>query len=187
MELAFFAPWQEIFAGIFTGIVFGFLLRKAKVTRFDVIVGQLLLKDFTVLKVMLTAIFVGSIGVYGWIAFSGATILPSATTLFAALIGGGIFGIGMATFGFCPGTSVGALADGQPNILWGIAGMILGAGIYAEMSGFVERTLKPLSAYTVISLPELLGVSPWLIIAVLGGMVGCMYMLLKKIEINGGR
>jgi hypothetical protein len=181
MEITLFSSWQELSAGLFTGIVFGFLLRKAKVTRFDVIVGQLLLKDFTVLKVMLTAIFVGSIGVYGWIYLSGAAIIPSATTLGAALVGGGIFGIGMATFGFCPGTSVGALADSQPNVLWGIVGMIVGAGIYAEMSGLIERTIKPLSSYTTITLPELLHVSPLLIIIAIGCMVGLIDRMLKRV------
>jgi len=39
-------------------IVFGFLIDKGGVTRYDVIMGQLLLKDFTVLKIMMTAVAV---------------------------------------------------------------------------------------------------------------------------------
>mgnify|MGYP004136876501 CR=1 FL=1 len=53
-----------IVAGLLTGVVFGVLLQKAHVTRYEVIVGQFLFKDFTVLKVMLTAIVVGAVGVF---------------------------------------------------------------------------------------------------------------------------
>lgn len=41
--------------GLVTGIVFGVLLQKGRVAKHEVIVGQLVLRDFTVAKVMLTA------------------------------------------------------------------------------------------------------------------------------------
>ena len=55
--------WQLVI-GFCLGIVFGFLLQKGGVTRYDVILGQLLLTDFTVVKVMLSAVVVGKIGVH---------------------------------------------------------------------------------------------------------------------------
>ena len=48
---------------LFLGIVFGFLLQKGGVTRYEVIIGQLLLLDFTVLKVMLSAVLAGMLGI----------------------------------------------------------------------------------------------------------------------------
>jgi hypothetical protein len=50
--------------GLVFGIVFGFLLHKGGVTNYDVIIGQLLLTDFTVLKIMLSAVVVGAIGIH---------------------------------------------------------------------------------------------------------------------------
>ena len=48
----------------FAGIVFGFLLQKGGVAKFNVLIGQLLLQDFTVAIVMLTAILVGMVGIF---------------------------------------------------------------------------------------------------------------------------
>ena len=54
----------QLFLGLIMGIVFGFLLQKGGVTNYDVILGQLLLTDFTVVKVMLSAVITGMVGVY---------------------------------------------------------------------------------------------------------------------------
>ena len=54
----------QLFWGFLFGIIFGFLLQKGGVTKYDVIIGQLLLTDFTVLKIMLTAVITGMIGIY---------------------------------------------------------------------------------------------------------------------------
>lgn len=53
---------EQLLRGLIFGILFGFLLQKGGVTKYDVIVGQLLLEDFTVLKIMLTAVLVGAVG-----------------------------------------------------------------------------------------------------------------------------
>lgn len=49
----------QLFIGLLTGILFGFLLQKGGVTKYDVIIGQLLLTDFTVVKIMLSAVITG--------------------------------------------------------------------------------------------------------------------------------
>ena len=49
----------QLFIGLLTGILFGFLLQKGGVTKYDVIINQLLLIDFTVVKIMLSAVVTG--------------------------------------------------------------------------------------------------------------------------------
>ena len=49
----------QLSIGLLTGILFGFLLQKGGVTKYDVIIGQLLLTDFTVVKIMLSAVVTG--------------------------------------------------------------------------------------------------------------------------------
>ena len=61
-----FDPPLKLLLGLITGILFGFLLQKGRVAKFPVIVGQFLLRDFTVLKVMLSAVVVGAVGVTDW-------------------------------------------------------------------------------------------------------------------------
>jgi uncharacterized protein len=41
-----FDPFYKLALGLFTGILFGFLLQKGRVTKQHVIVGVFLLKDF---------------------------------------------------------------------------------------------------------------------------------------------
>ena len=55
---------DKLLLGLVTGVAFGFLLQKGRVAKFPVIVGQFLLKDWTVVKVMATAVAVGAVGVY---------------------------------------------------------------------------------------------------------------------------
>lgn len=167
MEIALFAPWTKLLSGLFVGILFGFILRKAYVSRFPVIVGQLLLRDFTVMKVMMTAIALGSVGIY---LLAPEHLMIDPAPLWGALIGGGIFGVGMAVMGFCPGTGVAALADGARDMWFGLLGMVVGAGIFAEIAPLIDRGVPDDS-----TLSEVFGVSPWVIIPVLLIIVAALY------------
>ena len=58
MEFAFFRGREirQWGSGLAAGVLFGFLLQKGGLTGYDVLIGQLLLSDFTVAKVMITAV-----------------------------------------------------------------------------------------------------------------------------------
>ncbi|MCK4622242.1 MAG: YeeE/YedE family protein [Desulfuromonadales bacterium] len=157
---------MELFLGLITGFAFGFLLQKSQVLRFEKQVGFMLLKDMTIIKFMASAVLVGMVGIYachsaGWIALS-----LKATHMGAIILGGLIFGIGWAMAGYCPGTSVGALAEGRLHALWAIIGMLLGAAVYAEVYPSLKSTVLSWGNFGKITLPGVLGVSPWPIIAV---------------------
>lgn len=153
----------EQILGLVTGVLFGFLLQKGRVLRFEKQVGAMLLKDMTILKFMLSAIIVGMVGIA---AMSGAgmiTLSHKAMNVGAVLVGGGLFGAGWAVAGYCPGTSVGALGEGRWHAIFAIIGMLAGAAIYAEMYPFFKRTVLSWADYGKIGLPEALGVSPWVV------------------------
>ena len=95
-------------ASLILAIVFGWLLHRGNVANYGTIVRQLLLKDFTVLKVMLTAIIVGGIGVFLLVQMGYAEFHIKESDLLAITLGAGLFGIGMALFGYCPGTALAA-------------------------------------------------------------------------------
>jgi len=159
---------MELLSGLMVGIGFGFLLRKGHVTRFNVIVGQLALKDFTVMKIILTAIAAGSVGMYALMTwFPGYEFMIAPTTLLAAAVGGGIFGIGMAVMGYCPGTGVAALADGAHDMWFGVLGMITGAALYAQNYTWITGKLKPACCMTTATLSHYFGMSPWVVIALI--------------------
>ena len=165
MKLSLFGLFQEVTGGLLIGMLFGFFLQKAGVTNTGTIKKQLLLKDFTVMKVILSAIASGSLLLYLYRHFvEHKDLIISTTTLSASLFGGAIFGIGMALLGYCPGTCIGALAQRCRLAFWGILGMIFGAFIYAKLAPLITNTLKPSSLINKSTLDQILPVSaPWII------------------------
>lgn len=157
---------MEQIIGLITGIFFGFLLQKGEVLRFEKQVGFMLLKDMTIIKFMFSAVLVGMVGIYVCHSFGLIALSIKATHVAAIIIGGLLFGIGWAIAGFCPGTSVGALAEGRIHALWAIIGMLAGAAVYAEAYPTMKTTLLTWGEYGKITLPQILAISPWLVIFV---------------------
>ncbi|NOZ69426.1 MAG: YeeE/YedE family protein, partial [Deferribacteres bacterium] len=110
--------------GLITGIIFGFLLQKARVVRYDRQVGALRLTDMTIVKFMFSAILVGMAGVHLLQDIGSARPLILPAIWGANILGGLIFGIGWGIIGYCPGTSLGALGEGRLDAFWGIMGML---------------------------------------------------------------
>lgn len=164
---------MELILGLVTGLLFGFLLQKAQILRFEKQVGFMLLKDMTIIKFMATAVLVGMVGIYACHEAGLIALSPKATNVGALIVGGLIFGIGWAIAGFCPGTSVGALAEGRWHSIWAILGMFLGAGIYARMYPTLKTNILTWGNYGKVTLPEVLGVSAWIVILawIMGGVL----------------
>ncbi len=150
--------------GIITGILFGFLLQKGRVLRYDKQLGALRLADMTIVKFMLSTILVAMVGTYLLKDFGLVKLSIKPTLLGAVILGGLIFGIGWGLLGYCPGTSAGALGEGRWDAIWGILGMLVGAGIYAEAYPGLRETVLTWGNLGKVTLPQVIGVSHWIII-----------------------
>jgi uncharacterized membrane protein YedE/YeeE len=160
---------NEQVLGLLTGILFGFLLQKGGVLQFDRQVGALLFRDMTIVKFMFSAVLVGSVGLQLLSEAGLIALNHKAMNLGGVVLGGLLFGAGWAVAGFCPGTAVGALGEGRWHALFVIAGMLLGAALYAEAYPYLKDTVLAWKDFGKVSLPQLLKVSPWQCIAVLWG------------------
>ncbi len=154
-------------------------MRKGRVLRFEKQLGAMLLKDMTILKFMLSAIGVGMIGIlamaeFGWIQLSHKPLNPGAL-----ICGGGLFGVGWALMGYCPGTAVGALGEGRWHALFGLIGMLAGAALYAALFSVFLTSVLGWADYGKTGLPELSGVPPWLVAA---AMIAVMLLLFRWFE-----
>lgn len=152
------AAMPQLICGVLFGLVFGFLLQKGGVGKFNVLIGQLLLQDFTVAKIMLTAILVGMIGVFTLHHFGKVKLHFKPTRIGANIIGGLLFGAGFALLGYCPGTAAAALGQGSWDALFGMAGLIAGSWLFAEVSGWSRRTVENWGDLGKVMLPDLLHV-----------------------------
>jgi uncharacterized membrane protein YedE/YeeE len=157
----------EQLLGLFTGVIFGFLLQKARVLRYEKQVGALVFKDMTIFKFMLSAIIVGMFGIMALYDLELITLSHKSMNVGGVLLGGAMFGIGWAIMGFCPGTSVGAIGEGRWHAIFGALGMVVGAAIYAELYPFFKATVLSWADFGKIGLPEIFGVSHWIVASVL--------------------
>ena len=142
---------MALIVAIAIGFAFGFTLERAGLGSARKLAGQFYFTDFTVMKVMMTAIAVAMTGAF-WLGRFGvidlANVYVPETALVPQIIGGAIFGGGFLIAGLCPGTSCVAASTGRSDGLAVMAGMfggILAAGL----------TL-PRFAFRALTLPEVL-------------------------------
>ena len=151
--------------GLAFGIVFGFLLQKGGATKYDVIIGQLLLTDFTVLKIMLSAVLTGMIGIYFMKTMRWVELHPKSGSAGKNIIGGLIFGIGFALLGYCPGTIAGAVGNGYLDaIVGGLAGILIGAGLFAALYPQLSKGVLNKGDFGDLTLPRLFKVNDWVVV-----------------------
>lgn len=173
-----FDSLDKLVLGLATGVAFGVLLQKGRVAKFPVIVGQFLLKDWTVAKIMGTAAIVGAVGVYALVAAGHASLHVKPLLLGGVLLGGLLFGVGMTVLGYCPGTAVAACGEGRRDAAAGVLGMFAGALAFVAAWPALQPVIKGLGDYGKLTLPDLTGTSPWLWIAPLAvaGLAGVLLL-----------
>ena len=127
--------WNNIIA-ILIGIFFGFILEASGFSSSRKLAGVFYGYDFAVLKVFFTAALVALIGILymdylGYLNMEQLYIHP--TYLWGAIIGGIIMGVGFVSAGFCPGTSLCAVAIGKIDAIVYVIGIMVGIFIFSEL------------------------------------------------------
>ena len=157
--------WSPLAWGLVIGILFGFLLQKGGVTKYDVILGQLLLTDFTVVKIILTAILTGMIGIYAMKSLGWVKLSVKSGSWGMNGIGGLIFGVGFALLGYCPGTIAGAIGNGSLDALvGGLAGIWIGSGVFAALYPKLRSGILKKGDFGDLTLPKLFKVNDWVVV-----------------------
>lgn len=168
----------KLLAGLFFGVIFGFLLQKGGVANFDILIGVLLLENFIVVKIMLTAIIVGMIGSYLLRRLGVIELHINETKYGANIVGGLIFGLGFGFLAYCPGTNAAAVGQGNLDALVGIVGLLLGSYLYALSSKWSGGSISDWGKRGKLTLPDAFGVSPGLFIAIAAPvLVGVLVLL----------
>jgi uncharacterized membrane protein YedE/YeeE len=166
--------------GLITGILFGFLLQRSRVLRYDKQLGALRLKDMTIVKFMLSAVLVGMVGIYTLHAYDLVKLSVKPTIMGGNIIGGLIFGAGWGLLGYCPGTAFGALGEGRWDALWGIFGMLAGAALYAEAYPLMKKSVLTWGSFGKITVPQALGISSWFVMVAFIAIALIMFTWFEK-------
>jgi len=172
---------RPLFFGLGFGILFGFLLHKGGATKYDVIVGQLLLTDFTVLKIMLSAVVTGMIGIYFMKSLGLIKLSLKNGSVGMNVIGGLIFGVGFAVLGYCPGTIAGAIGNGYLDaVTGGLAGIILGTWIFAVMYPRLKNGILKKGYFGDITIPSMLKVNDWVVVVPAAALIVLLLYWIEK-------
>ena len=132
--------FAAIAAGLAMGAIFGFVLEKSRVFEPGVIVGQMQLKSFIMLKIFLSAVATGLVVVAILYGTGLSPIHPKALLLGADIVGGLILGVGIALAGACPGTVMAQVGVGYRDAPVTLGGGLLGALAFV----YAEPVLRPI-------------------------------------------
>ncbi len=173
---------KKLVSGFLFGIIFGFLLQRSGVSFNDVIMKQLMLLDFTVVKVMLSAVITGLIFVTWLNHKKYLKLQPKPGGIGMTIPGALLFGVGFALLGYCPGTLAAAIGQGSLDALTaGLPGILLGSWLFAIAWPFLNRTVIKIGHWDDRTLPEMLSLSRGFV-AVAAAF--CCTLILLFLEIN---
>ncbi|BAF69159.1 YeeE/YedE thiosulfate transporter family protein [Nitratiruptor sp. SB155-2] len=125
------------------GVVFGVIIQWTRVDTFDKIAGFAMLKGFKVPKMLFLAIGIASIGLYFMIKMGWAHYHVKPIILGGLILGGIIFGIGMAILGLCPGTGPVAVSEGNIDVLTGLIGGLLAGALFTYLYPSLKTIMGP--------------------------------------------
>lgn len=173
---------------LLVGLAFGATLETAGFGNSKKLAAQFYFKDLTVFKVMFTAIIVACVLIFlssavGLLDYNLVWVPP--TYLWPGIVGGLIMGAGFIIGGFCPGTSLVAMATGKIDGVFFVLGVLTGIFLFGEsVSNFA--VFFESSYMGRFTLPELFGVSYGAVVVTVVAMALLMFWGAEVIESRVG-
>lgn len=175
-------PILSIGAPIFIGFLFGFFLHKGGMTRYHKIVNVFRFTDLAVLKFMMSSLVVGMIGIYYLVNTGLVPNMPiTPTHVVRNLLGGLLFGIGMAAAGVCAAPVAAGSGEGRLDyIIPGMLGMLIGALLFGLTYQSVYLQINKLATDARIVIPDALDVNAWLVIGLFTAITLLLFYILER-------
>jgi len=177
--------FTAVLIGVAMGIAFGFALEKSRVFEPGVIVGQMQLRNFIMLKVFLTAVATGAVVLAAMHGFGYVKLAPKAALYGADIIGGLILGAGIALAGACPGTVLAQVGAGYRDSIFTLVGGLGGAVAYSYVEPILSKTFLSSGAGKLV-LSDLLGIPYWTGALALAALCALIVVVLERIYPSAG-
>jgi uncharacterized membrane protein YedE/YeeE len=155
-----FSLGADLAIALALGIGFGFALERAGFGSARKLTAVFYLYDMAVTKVMFTAVVTTMVGLFGLSAIGMldlSELYIEPTNLTAQIVGGLLFGTGFLVGGYCPGTSMAAIATGRKDGMMFALGMLAGVYGYAEFTPQLDEWYKATSIGE-LTLPSMTGI-----------------------------
>jgi hypothetical protein len=170
-----------IVSALICGILFGYVLENAGFGSPVKLTAQFKLSDWSVFKVMFTAIVVAAVGL--WLLRAVGLLAPDSVAvpaglMMASAVGGAMVGAGFAIGGYCPGTSVAGMFSGRIDAVVFAIGIVLGTAAYAFAFGPSMQAMKEIGQLAQgDTFTEVYGVAEPVVLAIMGAaLVGVFYL-----------
>lgn len=167
-----------IAVGIVMGIVFGFALEKSRVFEPGIIVGQMQLRNFVMLKVFLTAVATGAVVLAVLNGFGYVKLQPKAALYAADIVGGLILGAGITLAGACPGTTLAQIGAGYRDALFTLVGGLFGAVAFSYAQPLLANFLGATGPKLIFT--DLIGMPYWTGALVLAAVIVLILLALES-------
>ena len=167
-----------IAVGVLMGIVFGFALEKSRVFEPGIIVGQMQMRNFIMLKVFLTAVATGAVVLAFLNGFGYVKLQPKAALYAADIVGGLILGAGITLAGACPGTTLAQVGAGYRDALFTLLGGLFGAVAFSYAQPALSKTFLGATGPKLI-FTDLVGVPYWMGALVLAAVIVVILVMLE--------
>lgn len=166
--------------GLAMGAAFGFALEKGRVFEPGVIVGQMQLRSFTMLKMFVAAVITGLVVLAALNGIWGVKLHPKAAEFGANVAGGSLLGIGIVLAGACPGTVFAQIGAGYRDAWFTLAGGLAGAVAF----GYAEPALRPLlsGGPGKLTFDALLGLPFWAVALAFAAALAAGLMVLERLR-----
>jgi uncharacterized membrane protein YedE/YeeE len=170
-------------AALLVGLAFGFWLERAGFGSSRKLAAIFYLRDFAVVQVMFTAVATAALGLVALDTaglFDASRVYRMETLLGPQIVGGLVFGAGFVTGGWCPGTALVGAASGKLDALAFLGATLVGSLAYAAVWPQVAP-LQEVGACGVVTLPELLHVSPGIVAAIVVAVALAMFVAIHRL------
>ena len=183
-EYGLFGEGTSLIVAVVIGFFFGLFLERGGLGNPHKLTGVFYFTDFTVPKVMFTAMLVAAGGLYllsdlKIMDIGKVWIVP--TFFWPQIAGGFLFGLGFLVSGYCPGTAVAGLGGGRLDALVALFGIAAGSLCFAVVFPSLEEFYLS-SGMGSITLPRLIGINHWLIIGFFVAFAGMMFYFMEQFE-----
>lgn len=148
-----------IVTGVLMGVAFGFALEKSRVFEPGMIVGQMQMRNFIMLKVFLTAVATGAVALAALNGLGLVKLQPKAALYAADIVGGLILGAGITLAGACPGTTLAQIGVGYRDAIFTLVGGLFGAVAFSYAQPWLSKVLIGTGPKLIFS--DTIGIPYW--------------------------
>ena len=169
-----------ILTGLMMGVVFGIALEKSRVFEPGMIVGQMQLRNFIMLKIFLTAVATGALILAVLNGFGFVKLQPKAALYAADVVGGILLGAGIALAGACPGTTLAQIGVGYRDALFTLAGGLFGAVAFSYAQPWLDKVLIGTGPKLIFA--DLVNIPYWQGAIGLSAAIALILMLMERLR-----